>query len=142
MVSNGGKRGRPRRTEAPLPFLEQIAIGAPVAAASAFCQVHPNTGSRWMKLPSTWDRVQQMRDEMYSQAVGKLSQYLGTAVDTLLCLLASDNEQVRRAAAADIARITNAVREHYAGTQVLTQVMEKLAGLERLLAGKGAAPCP
>src|SRR5262249_12853475 len=121
MVSNGGKRSRPRRTEAPLPFVEQIAIGAPVAAAAAFSQVPPNTGSRWMKLPTTWDRVHLMRDEMSSGAVGRLSAALKHAVDTLVCLLNSNNESIQIAAAANLCKLTTAAREHQAATLVLTR---------------------
>jgi HEAT repeat protein len=81
------------------PVAIALATGATVADAAAAGGVHPSTVKRWLRRPAFNHRIQEVRDQAISAAVGKLSEACISAAETLRELLSNSNPVVRLGAA-------------------------------------------
>jgi hypothetical protein len=101
------------------------------AAAAAGCA--ERTLRSWMADAAFKARVQQLRTDLFSAAVGRLADLAVKAADTLGGLLDSASEGVRLRAATAVLGLGARTRE-------CLDVLEQLRALEEAIANKGAPP--
>ena len=97
------------------PVAISLATGATVADAAAAGAVHASTVRRWLRRPAFNRRVQEIRDQAISAAVGKLTESCLSAAETLRDLLSNSNPVVRLGAARALLYSAMKGREHVDG---------------------------
>ena len=109
-----------------------VASGLSLAAAARKAKVGVPTAKHWSAtLPDFRQRVQQIRAEMTSQALGRLVDGMASAADTLGYLTRKGkSEMVRLSAARAVLELANKTREN-------VELEERLRALEQQAAGKG-----
>ena len=109
-----------------------VASGLSLAAAARSAKVVVPTAKRWSRLqPAFRRRVQELRAEMTSQALGRLVDSMVGAADTLSYLSRKGkSEMVRLSAARAILEMANRTRE-------AVELEERLQALESQLANNG-----
>jgi hypothetical protein len=114
-----------------------VASGLSLAAAARSAKVGGPTAKRWSRLvPAFRRRVQELRTEMTSQALGRLVDAMVGAADTLSDLSRKGkSEMVRLGAARAILELANRTRE-------TVELEEHLQALESQLASDGGAKWP
>src|SRR5437899_1314872 len=101
-----------------------LARGLEIKAAAQECRVGERTVHTWLvKDPTFKKRVQELREQMYREAVTRLSALAGKAAATLDRLLDSSNEPVALGAA-------KAVLEHASTFWMGEKLEERLRALE------------
>jgi hypothetical protein len=65
---------------------------------------------RWRRHPKIVAKVRELRDQMVSEALGRMAHNLGAAADTLASLLGDENPLVRLRAATALLEITPKLR--------------------------------
>jgi hypothetical protein len=107
-----------------------IARGLSVKEAAAETGVGLRTLHRWLADDSSFRlRVDQLRDELFSEVAGRLSNLGGRAVETLGELLGSKDEKIRLQTARAILESASSFRQ-------MTELSARLSALEQL-AGEG-----
>jgi len=95
-----------------------------IRAAAESAGVHESTLRRWLALPEFQSEYQAARRSLVDAALARLQGAAGSAVDTLVALLASDDDAVRcRASTAILDRAGQAVD--------LEELMTRVQELER-----------
>jgi hypothetical protein len=79
-----------------------IASGSTQAEAAEAADVGVRTVRRWLTKSAFRRVLNRYRDELVSQAAGRLASHLTRAADTLVSLLSSENETVRLRAATEL----------------------------------------
>ena len=109
----------------------RLAGGGTIAEAAADAGVDERTVYKWKADdPQFRARVCELRAEMVSRALGKLSDTMTRASDVLAALLASEDEDVRHRAAKAVIELALRVREQ-------VDLDDRLAAVERALKGEG-----
>jgi len=107
-----------------------LAAGGTVEAAAKAADVSETTAYRRQREPAFRQRVAEVRDEMVSRAVARLSATSTLAADCLRELLKAQSETVRLGAARAILELGSRLREQ-------EDLGARIAALERELAGNG-----
>jgi transposase-like protein len=102
MAANGNKRERAALA---------LASGLSVRRAARECSVGARTIHRWLEKEPFRHRIQELRTEMFTCAVGRLSRVSGKAAGKLKGLLDSEDERIRLAAAKTILETGMKARE-------------------------------
>lgn len=106
-----------------------IARGQTVKEAAKECRVGLRTLHRWLgEDPTFQQRVDELREKLFSQATGRLSGLAGQAAETLGGLLESKDEKVRLQA-------IRTLFEAAANFRQMTELSRRLAALERQVEG-------
>lgn len=109
-----------------------IASGQSVAAAARAAGVHQKTVARWMRRPHFKALVDGIRSEMIQATLGKLLAVNGQAVDTMLSLLESKQDQVRMSAASKLVDLSLRVRQAVEVDRRLGEIENDFAEWRRL----------
>lgn len=110
-----------------------VASGLSLAAAARKSKVGVPTAKTWSAtMPAFRRRVQELRAEMTSRALGRLADGMAFAADTLRKLLTAKSEMVRLSAARSVLELGNKLRES-------VELEERLQTLEQQAASKGGA---
>ena len=118
------------RRNADSTLVMALAAGGTVEAAAKAADVSETTAYRRQREPAFRQRVAEVRDEMVSRAVARLSATSTLAADCLRELLKAQSETVRLGAARAILELGSRLREQ-------EDLVERIAALERELAGNG-----
>ena len=127
-MTHGGRHNADER------LILKLAIGRTIAEAAAAAGVSPRTAHRRMEDEAFRERVQTARAEMLFQAMGRLANASGRAVETLESLLDADADTVRLGAARSILEIGNRFRESIeleARLQAIESTIESTSAKER-----------
>jgi hypothetical protein len=112
-----------------------IARGLPFAQVAQQTKISERTLYRWMAEDEAFQMlVDELRHELRSQAVGRLSDWAGRASDTLGELLSSEDERVRLQAARSLLGALGDMRP-------MEKVAEQVAELAQILTRQNQA-CP
>jgi hypothetical protein len=98
MATNGRKKWGARQEAVAVA----LARGLPITTAAAECRVGERTIHTWLADADFRCRVEELRAELFGQAVGRLCDISGRAVDVLGKLLDSKSEQIRLQAARSV----------------------------------------
>ncbi|HVS36538.1 MAG TPA: hypothetical protein VMS17_13320 [Gemmataceae bacterium] len=120
MPANSGNRGGNRAGRKEVLALG-LAAGKTIRQAAKAAGVSERTAGSWWAEPDFRLRVSEMRGEVVVRALGRMTDALTAAADTLRKLLRSKNDSVRLGAARSLIELTLKVRE---GTDLAAQVME------------------
>src|SRR5215213_1839174 len=118
------------RKSADSALVTALAAGGTVEAAAKAAGVSETTAYRRQREPAFRQRVAEVRDEMVSRAVARLSATSTLAADCLRELLKAQSETVRLGAARAILELGSRLREQ-------EDLGARIAALERELAGNG-----
>ena len=118
------------RRNADSTLVMALAAGGTVEAAAKAADVSETTAYRRQREPAFRQRVAEVRDEMVSRAVARLSATSTLAADCLRELLKAQSETVRLGAARAILELGSRLREQ-------EDLGARIAALERELAGNG-----
>jgi hypothetical protein len=103
-----------------------IACGKNVKTAAKETGVGLRTLHRWLaEVMAFQQRVDEIREELFEKATGRLSDLAGQAAETLGGLLRSDNEKIRLEAVRAIFENARSFRE-------MTELSSRLAALEKM----------
>ena len=98
-----------------------LAGGSTIAAAALAAKVDPRTVAKWKADDSAFrSRVAELRAEMVSRALGKLSDTMSSAADVLVALLTDTDANVRLRSARAVIELKNE----------LERVREQMANVE------------
>ena len=118
------------RRNADSTLVMALAAGGTVEAAAKAADVSETTAYRRQREPAFRQRVAEVRDEMVSRAVARLSATSTLAADCLRELLKAQSETVRLGAARAILELGSRLREQ-------EDLGARIAALEREFAGNG-----
>jgi hypothetical protein len=103
-----------------------VAAGLSLSGAARNAKIAVPTAKRWSAtLPAFRRRVQELRSEMTSQALGRMAAGMSEAADVLRGLLAAEGESIRLGAARCLLDMGLKMRE-------AVELESRLAELERL----------
>jgi len=88
-----------------------LASSPSYAEAARLLEVDPSTIYEWLKDKEFSDRLEQLRNSIFTEAISKLKGHSTRAVDTLADLLTDESSQVRREAANDILNHATKLKE-------------------------------
>jgi hypothetical protein len=109
-----------------------LASGKSQVDAATAAGVHPRTVRRWLKRPAFRQRVAELRDGMTSAALGRLTEGMTAAADTLRVLLSDPASRVRLGAARALLSLGLELRQH-------VELSARLVVLEQRTAESAAA---
>lgn len=121
MVANG--KGNRSRTGSDELLVSALAVGKTRDEAALAANVSPTTVSRRLANPEFKQRIQRIRGELIAAALGKVSDSMSAAADTLRSLLTAESESIRLGAARAILDAAVKLRE-------AANIEERLASLE------------
>jgi HEAT repeat protein len=104
-----------------------LASGRSVREAAAGCHTGERTIKRWLNCCAFGRRVHELRADMVNRALGRLSDGMAEAADTVRALLKAESESVRLGAARSLLELGNKLRE-------TVELEQRLAALETRLA--------
>jgi hypothetical protein len=104
-----------------------LASGRTIKEAAAECRVGERTVHTWLGDPDFRGMVSDLQGRLLIEAVGRLSEASGRAVETLVALLQDASSQIRLRAAVAVLDQTMKARERI-------ELEERLARLEQLVA--------
>jgi hypothetical protein len=107
-----------------------LATGQTLRAAAEATGIGERTATRRTAEPGFRRRVNELRAEMTSRALGRMADGMADAADVLRKLLNADSESVRLGAARSLLELGVKLRES-------VELEERLAALEGRLAGQG-----
>jgi hypothetical protein len=102
-----------------------LASSVTYAEAARLLEVNPCTIYEWLKDPEYVEKLEQTRNLIVGDAIGKLKGYCVRAVDTLASLLDDESSQVRRGAANDILNHVSRYKE-------IEEFEKRISNLERI----------
>jgi len=111
-------------------FVDAIAMGDTIKAASEKAGISYSTGRRRNQEPTIQEKVKEIRGQVMDQATARLSGAAGDAVDCLKSLIKSDDEKIKLQAAKHILELSVKFK------QVL-ELEERLASMEDILEQEG-----
>jgi hypothetical protein len=113
-----------------------LARGLNVKAAAAESGVGLRTLHRWLAEDQAFRRrTDELRDHLFAQALGRLSELAGQAADALGDLLRSRDERLRLQAARTVFEVAGNLRQ-------MTELSTRLAALEQQLEPRSDACAP
>ena len=118
--------GLTRRQRTILPLL----LTMPVERACEQAKIRKPTVYKWLKQDAFKSELKRVQDEIFADALGRIKSNVGKAVDKLVTLLNSNNEQISVRACEQI--IEYSIRLHW------NEILEsRIAALEeRLMSGE------
>jgi HEAT repeat protein len=122
----------PRRWELANAVALCLASGQSPAEAAASTGVSLTTVYRWRRHPKIVAKVRELRDQMVSEALGRMAHNLTAAADTLVSLLGDDNPLVRLRAATALLEITPKLRADVDLASRLAEVERQLNDEQRI----------
>jgi hypothetical protein len=112
----------------------KLAAGGTVAEAATAAGVHARTVFAWKQRDEQFRaRIAEMRSQMVTTALGKLSDGMSAAADALVALVDNTDPDVRHRAAVQVITLALRVREQ-------ADIEERLQAVEELLKGRTDAP--
>jgi len=121
-----GRSSQAARAQAATVAALAVAAGKPIATAAAEAGIGERTLYTWLRKTEFKRRVDELRDRLVSEAVGKLSKSMGSAADVLEKLLRSRDEGTRLKSSRAILELAVRLRDH-------DEMARRLADLERRL---------
>jgi hypothetical protein len=118
-----------------------LARGRTVRDAAADCGVGERTVHTWLRDPDFRARVDAIRSELFTMAVGRLAELSGQAADALGGLLASPSEAVRLQAARAVLDHGPRLREHVDLARQVEELRRQMEG-DSNADGTAAEPGP
>jgi HEAT repeat protein len=116
-----------------------LAGGRTVRDAAAESGVSERTIHRWRREAAFRERERQLRGEMLAQGLGRLVEGMTEAARVLRALLASQNEQVRLAAARSVIQLGNDLRKTVETDEAVEELGERLEAIEEQQRGQRGA---
>ena len=111
-----------------------LAAGTPIGDAADQAGLHRRTVERWLKKPAFRRRIADLRSQVVAAALGRLTDNLTRAADTVAALLTDEKSHVRLRAARTLMSFNLRFRD-------AIDVADRIQNLERDLAQRqGVAP--
>jgi transposase-like protein len=113
-----------------------LAGGRTVRDAAVESGVSERTIHRWRNETAFRERERQLRGEMLAQGLGRLVEAMTEAAGVLRALLASENEQVRLAAARSVIQLGNDLRKTVETEDAIEKISDRLEVIEEQQRGQ------
>jgi HEAT repeat protein len=98
--------------------------------------VSERTIHRWRREAAFRERERELRGEMLAQGLGRLVEGMTEAAGVLRALLASQNDQVRLAAARSVIQLGNDLRKTVETEEAIEEIVERLEAIEEQQRGQ------
>jgi len=117
------------RQKRALPYL---AVAPNVQSACRQATIRTDTYYRWLKNPHFVAALKKQQNELVTDAMDNLRVNIGRAVSTLVNLLDSENDYLKRS-------VSNDIIAHYLKYRELSEIEERLKALEKLVLERKAS---